>query len=84
MDLGEGFELCPPEGEYGLSLSVFGNRVWRLLIELVIRWRATEAEARRRRQAFGASWASLRGRAILCLIYFEKNRVLKADLRVIE
>ncbi len=44
-------ELCPPEGEYGFSLSVFGNRIWRPLVGFVIRWRVTEAEAGVRRMA---------------------------------
>ena len=41
-------ELCPPEGEYGLSLSVFGNRVWQPLVGFAIRVRVTELEAVRR------------------------------------
>ena len=76
--------LCPPEGEYGLSLLVFGNRIWWPLVGFAIWWRATEAEAGCRRLAGGESCLSHRGAVVLCLIYFEKNRVLKADLRVIE
>jgi hypothetical protein len=43
LDLGEGLELCPPEGEYGLSLSVFGNSSMGSLTGFPFGWRATKA-----------------------------------------
>ncbi len=77
-------ELCPSEDEYGFSLPVSVDRVAGALTGFPFRGRATKPEVRRRWWGRAKALCHIVRQAILRLIYFEKNRVLKAGLTAIE